>query len=204
MTNGEFIESIRLEGEEWKDVEWNPRYAISSYGRAVAYSVLRRRPKGPYYTKPKLMKYKTDGTVLHYYMIVLHDGNGNRKCKSIHRLVAEAFIPNPHNYPIVNHKDENPHNNNVENLEWCTQQYNCNYGSHNLKLSNSLSTNAHKRKVVWLSANGEYLGTFNSIKEASEVSKASMPCIRICCKNPDKVLCGYKWRYFEDYNTQEK
>lgn len=49
--------------------------------------------------------------------------------RSIHRLVAEAFIPNPNNYPCINHKDENPSNNNIDNLEWCTYKYNANYGT---------------------------------------------------------------------------
>lgn len=55
------------------------------------------------------------------------DGVGKRML--VHRVVAEAFIKNEHNFPIINHKDENPHNNNVENLEWCTYTYNNNYGT---------------------------------------------------------------------------
>ena len=47
----------------------------------------------------------------------------------VHRVVADAFIPNPNNYPCINHKDENPANNKVENLEWCTYKYNNNYGT---------------------------------------------------------------------------
>ena len=55
--------------------------------------------------------------------------NGKRKQKLVHRLVAEAFIPNPQNLPEVNHKDENPANCNADNLEWCDRIYNMNYGS---------------------------------------------------------------------------
>lgn len=60
---------------------------------------------------------------------------GEQYFKAIHRLVAEAFIPNPDNLPCVNHKDENPSNNNVKNLEWCDYKYNINYGTANERRS---------------------------------------------------------------------
>lgn len=55
--------------------------------------------------------------------------HSKRKRMLVHRVVADAFIPNPNNYPCINHKDENPANNKVENLEWCTYKYNNNYGT---------------------------------------------------------------------------
>lgn len=64
-----------------------------------------------------------------YVCVTIKDRNGEYKQKAIHRIIAEVFIPNPHNYPIINHKDENPANNSVENLEWCTYKYNNHYGT---------------------------------------------------------------------------
>jgi len=65
-----------------------------------------------------------------YLQVALYN-NGICKRFSIHRLVAMAFIDNPNDYPIINHKDENPSNNRVDNLEWCTYKYNTNYGTRN-------------------------------------------------------------------------
>lgn len=71
----------------------------------------------------------------HRYPTVNLYKNKVYKTFRIHRLVAETYIPNPNNYPQVNHKDENKSNNSVENLEWCTPSYNINYGGRNKKFS---------------------------------------------------------------------
>ena len=72
-----------------------------------------------------------------YCGVYLYNENG-RKFFLVHRLVAKAFIPNESNFPEVNHKDENPLNNKVENLEWCTSKYNNNYGPHKEKVRQHL------------------------------------------------------------------
>ena len=63
------------------------------------------------------------------YLMVNIRGKGKARLMTVHRIVAEAFIDNPDNLPFVNHKDENKHNNNADNLEWCTAKYNANYGT---------------------------------------------------------------------------
>lgn len=73
-----------------------------------------------------------------HQMVALHK-NGVCKGFYVHRLVATQFIPNPDNLPCVNHKDENPANNNVDNLEWCTRAYNNNYGTRNQRMAASLT-----------------------------------------------------------------
>lgn len=95
------------------------------------------------------------------YLQVKLRKEGKRKHFFIHRLVVEAFIGEIHKGLVVNHKDENPKNNNVDNLEICTQKYNNNYGSHNERVSAALKgrklspehrakmSESHKGKIPW-------------------------------------------------------
>lgn len=76
----------------------------------------------------------------------------------VHTLVAMAFLENPYNLPIVNHKDENPSNNFYKNLEWCSYKYNINYGSHNEKSVKSIS-----RKVLQYDLEGNFIREYYSV-----------------------------------------
>ena len=89
------------------------------------------------------------------YMQVLLVKDGIKKSWKVHRLVALTYLPNPNNYPEVNHKDENRINNCVDNLEWCPHDYNCNYGERlnrisdsNTKRFNIYTDNDLKRKIL--------------------------------------------------------
>lgn len=104
-----------LDGEEWKPIKGFDGYYISSFGRIWSEKQKKR------FMSP----HNVGGG---YLMIGLHIKN-KAYSKLVHRLVAEAFIPNPNNYPQINHKDENKNNNRADNLEWCTQQYNIRYGT---------------------------------------------------------------------------
>ena len=105
--------------EEWRDIEgYEGLYQISSLGRVKSFP----RPTTPGGIL-KTIKRK-DG-----YCSIKLSKNGKVKKVLVHRLVAKAFIPNTNNLPIINHKDENPLNNNVDNLEWCDNKYNGNYGT---------------------------------------------------------------------------
>ena len=110
----------------------------------------------------------------------------NNKHYLVHRLVAQAFIPNPDNLPCVNHKNEDRTDNRVENLEWCTYSYNINYGSRNSKMS---------KKVNQLTLEGELVKVFDSIREASRYTGIPAPNILNCCKGNLNKTHGFKWCY---------
>ena len=121
--------------EEWRDIEgYEGLYQISNLGRVKSFP----RPTTPGGIL-KINKRK-DG-----YCSVMLCKNGKTKRFSVHRLVAQAFIPNPNNLPIINHKDENPSKNIVDNLEWCDYEYNNNYGTLPKRLSEIAKTYKRNR-----------------------------------------------------------
>ena len=142
-----------------------------------------------------------------YLFVELFNEDGS-KIKSIHRIVAEAFIPNPNNYPCVNHKDENPANASVSNLEWCTYKYNSNYGTcierrvahtdyskpfyKRLALTNSMKM---RRPVVQCDLDGNEIMVFESAADAFR--KTGIRHINEVCKGSrnHKTAGGCIWKY---------
>ena len=109
----------------WREVAgYEGLYAVSDEGEVVSLPRVLSNGRGTFKTTGKALK---QGTRAGKYKFV-HLSKGNvQRCVSVHRLVAMAFLGNPENLPEVNHKDENPSNNRVENLEWCSRQYNIDY-----------------------------------------------------------------------------
>lgn len=193
--------------EEWKDIKgYEERYQISSDGRVKSVDVYTIDTIGRRQLhRGKIMKVSYDKNG--YKKITFYDG----KSYSVHRLVAEAFIPNPNNYPIINHKDENPSNNCVwvnedgsinydkSNLEWCTYKYNVNYGTAiDRRKANTdyveLAKKHHKR-IVQSTLNDVYIKEWSSIKEAADCLKLDNGSICKCLKGENKTCGGYKWKY---------
>lgn len=167
--------------EEWKDIRGFPDYQISSFGRVKS---LRRDYKYGRHGDIILSQNDRKG-----YKGVTLFKNGKRHYKAVHRLVAEAFIDNPNNFPVVNHKDENRTNNKADNLEWCTSLYNSNYGSCKKKISERVS-----RKVMQLSKNGRLIKIWKSMTSASHGTGTCISEISKACKDSRYSAGGYKWR----------
>ena len=118
------------------------------------------------------------------YEVIMLSKDGKQFGTFVHRLVAQAFIPNPDDLPVVNHKDENPSNNNVENLEWCTYSYNNTYNDVHIK-------NAQKMgyKVFQYDNTGTLIAEYYSCKNAAKTLGVTDANINACCN--DKLYTVY-------------
>lgn len=123
-----------------------------------------------------------------YLMANLHQDK-RRRYVGVHRLIAEAFIANPNNLPIVNHKDENVKNNVLDNLEWCDAVYSTNYGTRNNR------TGLANSKKVLQYEDGELVGIWQSTKLAGKVMGINPSKISDCCRGVRKSTGGYTWEY---------
>ena len=117
---------------------------------------------------------------------------GKHKLYFIHRLVAEAFIPNPNNLPIINHKDENPLNNNVSNLEWCTYEYNNNYGTRTERSAASRRNNKKQSKQVLCLETGVVYPSTSEVERQLGFAHSN---ISQCCNGKYKQAYGFHWKY---------
>lgn len=174
--------------EEWKNIiGFENLYQISSLGRVKSLGNGKTWKK-----KEKIIKQVINKD--NYCYIMLYK-EGKRKNYKVHRLVAQAFLPNPQNLPQVNHKDENPSNNCVDNLEWCTAKYNCNYGNHKENLSKSIKGKNKGKQTWWIGRKHkpETIEKFRNRKLTQEeinkrIKKIQKPIVQLT-KNGDFIKC---------------
>ena len=172
--------------EEWKrividDEVWD--YEVSTWGRVKS---LNQGRTG----KTKILKQteNEDG----YLFVNLHKNRKKKKCY-VHRLVAIAFIPNPQNKPTVNHKDEDKHNNHVDNLEWATMKEQV---SHGTRTERSAKTQGKRVRCI------ETGVIYDSTMEVERQTGLSHSTIVGCCKGKRKTCGGFHWEYYTE-ETEE-
>lgn len=134
-----------------------------------------------------------------YYRVHLCK-NGRAKWYSVHKLVAETFIPNPLHLPEVNHKDENKLNNEISNLEWCNSKYNRNYGTRNKRISKAKTNNNLSQPVKCVETNVIY----PSIMEAQRQTGVFNTAIGKVCKGDRKTAGHYHWVYINNNEERRK
>ena len=178
--------------EIWRPVrDFEGLYEVSNLGRVRSvdrWSKYKGSDTIQAYRKGRLLRqFKTK---CGYYLVSLSRDGGTRHY-SVHRLVAEAFIPNPDNLPEVNHKDENKFNNCADNLEWCTNIYNIHYGT---RIYRSL-TKQHFKPVEQLTLDGRHIEYYQGVSDASRHVGANRCNISRACKGRYKTSYGYRWRY---------
>nr|DAS84790.1 MAG TPA: homing endonuclease [Crassvirales sp.] len=166
----------------FKVITGYPDYLISESGEI--FSLKSNRNLKPYKT--------TKG----YLQVRLDSG----KAFHVHRLVTEAFIPNPDNLPQINHKNEDKTDNRVENLEWCNQSQNMQHGTGNERRSYALKgrkTTWNSKQVLQLSLGGEEIKRWESTMEVERTLGYKNTNIGACCNGKMKRAYGFIWRYIE-------
>ena len=209
-----------MDKEIWKAIEgFEGKYAVSNLGRVKS---LIGWNGHEYIKRDKILKSSISNE--HYACVTLHTDKKQVR-REVHRLVAQAFIPNPNNLPMVMHIDENKYSNVASNLKWGTQEENMNfpnfklkqsqiakrrvgernpfYGKHHtdetrrkLSLTHMGKNSINARKVKGTNKNNDEV-IFDSIADAGRALGILPQNISACCRGIGKTAGGYKWRYYE-------
>ena len=173
---------IMEQKETWKPVMgFEGAYEVSDLGNIRSLNNLGATPMKP--TRNNLG----------YMKIILWKG-GTPTYRTIHRLVAEAFLPNPQKLPQINHKNEDKVDNRVENLEWCTAKYNANYGTRSCRIKEAL-TDKYGRAVLQFTLDGEFVAQYPSLSEAGRAVGCSPSSIRHSCLGHRGPVNGFLWEF---------
>lgn len=177
--------------EIWKPiVGYEEFYEVSSLGRVKGLDRRVKNKNGERFAKGVIKQTKLNNNG---YEIISLFKNGKEKTYLIHRLVAQAFIPNPNNFPEINHRDEIKTNNRLDNLEWCDRKYNRHYGTRIERCAKK-----HCKPIVQLSKKGDLICVFESAAKAGEKLNIDRRSLSKCC-NKQKTAYGFKWQFVGDW-----
>ena len=178
--------------EIWRDIEgYEGLYQVSSLGRVkrlAHWKNQRTNRSDKYYEYRQLKEKVLSPSVAGPYSSVQLSKDNNIKTYSVHRLVAKAFIPNPESLPEVNHKDCDGHNNNVDNLEWCSREYNLRYADRIRK-----AAKACEKKVMCVET-GEIYESGSKAAFADGLHKSKISQV---CNGARETTGGYHWCFYE-------
>lgn len=181
--------------EEWRPcVGYEGFYEVSNLGRVRSIAVYIDKYKKVFQRKSPVLKIAE--TTREGYKRVLLSLYGKHHHCAVHRLVAMAFIPNDENLPEINHKDENPANNKVDNIEWCTRKYNANYGTLPKRMSEwQMNSPVRSKAVYQYTKTGEFITAYPSMNEAGRNVGVSGNMIGRVCKGKAKSAAGFVFKF---------
>ena len=169
--------------ENWRTIDGYEDYQVSNFGR------VKSLKNG----KEKILRPRVNGKG---YLDVILCKDRKRKHMTVHRLVANAFLQNPDNLPVINHIDENKQNNFVSNLEWCTYSYNNSYNNRAKKIGEQLTNGPLSKQVGQFSLDGQLIKIWPSMMEAAR-NGFNKGHICSCCQGRLKTNAGFIWKYIE-------
>lgn len=191
---------VKLKNEEWKVIpDFDNIYYVSNYGRIMRlrhFRISKRYNKnGKLYTA-KILKACKNGQG--YINTQLRHLDSSFETFKVHRLVAQAFIPNPENKPQINHKDGNKQNNRIDNLEWCTNGENGKHAWENgLRRKNIGVLNKFSIPINQYDLDGNLIKEWYCINDISRELGISHGLITATCQGKQKTSHGFIWKYKE-------
>lgn len=185
--------NLMKQAEEWKPIPgYEGLYEISNWGRVKSHLYCNSQKTSERILVP-------EHTLNGYYRVTLCKDR-KEKHYQVHRLVAQAFVPNHSNLTQVNHKDEDKVNNYFKNLEWCSQAYNNSYGTRLQRVFEKLS-----KPIVQLDKKGNFLKEYKSISEAARLTGISQSYLSIRCnhKKGHKSAKGFIFMFKDEYTATQ-
>lgn len=202
MNNQEFLEKISLKGEEWRFIKGTLGYfVVSNKGRVASMShLVCGGNNNQWYTKQRiLVQCPNRGN---YLRVRLTSKHGVDMTKLVHRLVAEAFLPNPNNYSDIDHIDGNRQNNDLSNLRWCSRSMNMlNPITRERASKVRRQPNIRNRKPIAQIKDGKLVHIYTSASEAHLLHGFHIGGIYDCIRHPNRTLKGFHWKWLEDWES---
>lgn len=182
-----------MKKEYWRPIlNYEDLYEVSNFGRVRSLDTYRKSKNGTVrFCKGRILKPFTNTSG---YLQVDLFKNGKKKFHLVHRLVVEAFLPNPDNLPEVNHKDENKLNNNVENLEFCDRKYNNTYGTRIKRVAEKNTNGKISKKVLQYDLEGNFIREWASTRECGR-NGYEQSSVAACCRGKLKTHKDSIWKY---------